>query len=571
MIMKKFLLAMAGLALACTASADWSTTVNDPVKLFPTGTNSYATDTRVSPDGTMWSYIYHPNTKDAESEMDIEHVVYEYRLQHYDKQGNPEFGELGMLVSDYSNWSYTVVDDLLYVDKEGNAILAVSDCRNSQDSKKSYTAYKVSPTGEMLWGENGVALTDPMNPDGFVAWMDITELTDGSIVFAWMVMNDDSSNSTYIYMQRLNKAGEPQWDLEKVAMKDEITGYPNLVSSDDNTFIMVYGRTSSKLLYARKMDFEAESVWGKDVRIYRGGWGQTPLQTLLTVVPSGDGGVLVSWTDDRAATQCESAYLSYVTSDGELGFAGASDEADVKLSYDGWRCFNLRACPAADGSGFYAFWRRTDGNQRFQGMQAQKVSKDGTLLWGDNGLEIEPAIVTTWGYTACQPTSDGGLCVFYEEYRDWYDQQCYAYRVDGEGKEVWNTGSVPCSVELRGATQLSAQEFGKTGEWLLSWTDGGTSAEDKGETYMVTRFNEDGTFGIPSAGVSVIESYAETLRFNGSDICGNVADGTEVTIYSIDGVSVATSVFSAGKASVNLPAGLYIAYVQGNAVKFVVK
>lgn len=566
--MKKFLLAMAGLALACTASADWSTTVNDPVKLFPTGTSSYATDTRASSDGTMWSYIYYPNTKYAEDEYETDKVIYEYRLQHYDKQGNPEFGELGMLVSDYSNWSYTVVDNLLHVDREGNAILAVSDCRNSSDHKKSYTAYKVSPTGEMLWGEDGVALTDPMNPSGLLAWMDICELDDGSFVFAWMDMAED--NSTHVYMQRLNKAGEPQWDLNKVAMTSEVTGYPNLVPSEDNTFIMVYGRTASTILYARKMDFEAESVWGKDVRIYRGGWGQIPLQVLLSVVPSGDGGVLVSWTDDRAATMVESAYLSYVTSDGELGFAGASDEADVKLSYDGWRCFNLKACPAADGSGFYAVWRRTDGNQHFQGIQAQKVSKDGTLLWSDNGLEIEPTIDSSWGYTSCQPTSDGGLCVFYEEYRGWTDQQCFAYRVDAEGNEVW-TGSIPLSLEGRGASNLESQEFGKTGQWLLQWTDGGTGGEDNKDTYFVTRFNENGSFGDPSTSVSIIESGAETLRFNGTAICGNMADGTEVTVYSIDGVSIATSVFSAGKASVSLPAGLYIAYVQGKAVKFVVK
>ncbi len=560
---------MAGLALAFTASADWSRTVEDPVKLFPTGTSSYATDVKVAPDGTIWSYIYYPNTEHAEDEYDIDKVVYEYRLQHYDKDGNPQFGDMGLLVSDYSNWSYTVVDDLLYVDRHGNAILIVSDCRNSGESKKSYTAYKVSPSGEMLWGHDGVPVSDPLKPDGLVAWMNVVELTDGSFVFAWMGMEEDGT--TRLYMQRLNEAGEAQWDLSKVSITDEISGYPHLVPSVDNTFIMVYGRTASTILYARKMDFEAESVWGKDVRIYRGGWGSVPLQTLLSVVPSGDGGALIAWTDDRAATRFESAYLSYVTSDGELGFAGASDEADVKLCYDGWRSFSVQACPATDGSGFYAFWRRTDGNQRYQGFKAQKVSKEGELLWGDDAVEIVPAIDTAYGYPSLQPTGDGGACAFYEEYREYFDQQGYAHRFDSEGKSVWDSGSIPVTLAGRGAAQLRSYQYMEPGKWLLTWTDGGTGADDKEETFLMTRFNEDGVFGDPGSGVQKYGVAPETLVFNGKAICGDMADGTELAVYSVDGMRVAVSSFSSGVAPVDLPAGMYMVNVYGRTLKFMVK
>lgn len=95
--------------------------------------------------------------------------------------------------------------------------------------------------------------------------------------------------------------------------------YPYLINSGDNQFILVYAKGSNQDLYARKIDFDGTSVWPEDTRIYRGGFGSIPLWTILNVQPSGDGGVILSWNDDRYYTNTESAYLSYVKPNGELG------------------------------------------------------------------------------------------------------------------------------------------------------------------------------------------------------------------------------------------------------------
>lgn len=564
--MNRFLLLLSGLAVSSAAMADWGTSDADPVKLFPTGTNSYATELKVASDGSSWAMIYHPNLRNASDETDISNVVYEYRLQHFDPAGNPTFPEEGMLLCDYSNWSYTVVNDYLMADSDGNAIVAVSDCRNSENGKRSYTVYKVSPDGTQLWGEDGVPLTDSDSPADFLAYMTMVQLEDGSYVFAWEEIGQDGAS--HIYMQRLNGDGDPQWDTDMVAMTEEVTGYPYLVNSGDNTCILVYGKTPSIVLYARKIDFEAESVWGKDIRIYRGGFGQTPLQTILGVRPAGNGGVLVSWTDDRNGTNIESPYISYVTADGKLAFAGQSDDGDVKLTYDGWRSFNLSAVPAADGSCFYAVWRTTDNDQKFQGLSMQKISLDGDLLWGDEGLDIEEPRVTSLGYVSLQQCGPDGACAFYEEYRSYFDQQCFAARFDADGNLTWPEGKIALSTPERQASSLASQPYAD-GSWVYTWTDGGTSAEDKETTYCMGLLNPDGTLGKEGTSVAMETARIDRLSFDGTALHG--ADGAEVQVYTALGTMVAAYRLTGGSAAVSLPAGLYLATSGDQSVKFAVR
>lgn len=571
--MKKFILMLAGLSMASAASADWGTDISNPVTIFPTGTSSYATVVKATPDGGAWALIYHPNLRNAEDEMDIDHVVYEYRLQRFDKNGNAVFDNDGILISDYNNISYTVVNEYLLADSEGNAVLAVADCRNSEGHSRSYTAYKVAPDGTMLWDEDGVAISDPLTPADFAACMQMVELEDHSYVFAWTEMNY-ADQAEHIHMQRLSNDGKTLWDDKALAMTDEVTSYPYLVNSGDNTCIMVYARTASKILYARKLDFEGENVWGKDVRIYRGGWGKTPIQTQISVCKSGDGGVLVAWTDDRTGSRIETPYLSYVTADGKLGFSGVSDEADAKLTYNEWRSFNLVAVPAADGSGFFTMWRRTDNDQRFQGISVQKVDKKGELLWGDDALDlVEPKEHISLGFTSIQAAGESDACGFFMEYRSYFDQSGYAVRFDSEGKPVWseNNGVIELTQPERNAASLASQPIPGQDAYIINWTDSGTSGDDKATSYYMARFDENGKFGLPSSAVEM-STPENGLSFANGELRADLADGTAVDVYDITGAKVTSATIRNGKAAADLNAGLYIATAgTGNTVKFIVK
>lgn len=383
---------------------------NQGIPIVTEGTSIYDNKTVVGKDGTTYFLGYCPNLKEAEDEYDTDNVVYEYRLQAIDKNGVRKFGDLGLLISDYPNRSYCVVNDYLYLDKEGNIIVVVFDARahEYEDLMGAY-AYKISPEGEMLWGEDGVLLG---NGRDLVAAMRMVELTDGSIVFAWMRSH---GQLLAIDLQRITAKGEPQWEPTEVGLNDETVTYqyPYLVDAGMNQFILVYAKGGAQDLYARKMDFDGTSVWSEDTRIYRGGWGSIPLWTILDVKPSGDGGVILGWNDDRNMTNIETAYMSYVTKDGEIGFSGASDNGDVKLNYSEFRNFNCKVMADPAGDGFLAFWRETSEGQSWQRMVMQKVSKEGELLYGDEGVMIADFEETNFGYNSIQPGNEGEAALFY--------------------------------------------------------------------------------------------------------------------------------------------------------------
>lgn len=383
---------------------------NQGIPIVTEGTSIYDNKTVVGKDGTTYFLGYCPNLKEAEDEYDTDNVVYEYRLQAIDKNGVRKFGDLGLLISDYPNRSYCVVNDYLYLDKEGNIIVVVFDARahEYEDLMGAY-AYKISPEGEMLWGEDGVLLG---NGRDLVAAMRMVELTDGSIVFAWMRSH---GQLLAIDLQRITAKGERQWEPTEVGLNDETITYqyPYLVDAGMNQFILVYAKGGAQDLYARKMDFDGTSVWSEDTRIYRGGWGSIPLWTILDVKPSGDGGVILGWNDDRNMTNIETAYMSYVTKDGEIGFSGASDNGDVKLNYSEFRNFNCKVMADPAGDGFLAFWRETSEGQSWQRMVMQKVSKEGELLYGDEGVMIADFEETNFGYNSIQPGNEGEAALFY--------------------------------------------------------------------------------------------------------------------------------------------------------------
>lgn len=383
---------------------------NQGIPIVTEGTSIYDNKTVVGKDGTTYFLGYCPNLKEAEDEYDTDNVVYEYRLQAIDKNGVRKFGDLGLLISDYPNRSYCVVNDYIYLDKEGNIIVVVFDARahEYEDLMGAY-AYKISPEGEKLWGEDGVLLG---NGRDLVAAMRMVELTDGSIVFAWMRSH---GQLLAIDLQRITAKGEPQWEPTEVGLNDETVTYqyPYLVDAGMNQFILVYAKGGAQDLYARKMDFDGTSVWSEDTRIYRGGWGSIPLWTILDVKPSGDGGVILGWNDDRSMTNIETAYMSYVTKDGEIGFSGASDNGDVKLNYSEFRNFNCKVMADPAGDGFLAFWRETSEGQSWQRMVMQKVSKEGELLYGDEGVMIADFEETNFGYNSIQPGNEGEAALFY--------------------------------------------------------------------------------------------------------------------------------------------------------------
>ena len=226
MRMKKTLLIVVAAVLSCiSAVAQWNSNNAVNMLAWPEGKSYYSNEMKMAPDGSVWLAVNHPSVNGVATS-----------LQLFDANGNKKFAE-PLLVSDYPSRTWTSCSQFLFVDRDGNAIVAVYDWRMGATDFEGYTVYKVSPEGEFLWGEDGITL-EGENVYDLVAAMSICQLADGSYVFAWMHNRDGNFNMMSIEMQRISAEGEMLWNAEDVRLYDETSNYmyPYVIDGGNNGY-----------------------------------------------------------------------------------------------------------------------------------------------------------------------------------------------------------------------------------------------------------------------------------------------------------------------------------------------
>lgn len=497
--MKKFYTLFA-VAVFCsaTAYAQWSTDRDVATTIFPTDRNIYSNEVCVGVDGTIWFFCDNPASDSMDSIYTTSYVM---RVQAFTPEGERKFGDTGLELSSYDNQSWTVCNQYMCANRDSTVTIVVHDRRNSTDGTMNYTAYRLRPDGTHVWDEDGVPVDNAMSNSSNAA-MSICELEDGSNIFAWLWVNTSSAVS----LQKITKEGEPMWDPSETKLAGSYNDFPYVVDAGNNQFILVWGRSSSEYLTAMKYNADGTQAWNKRVTIYDGGFGISPLWTFLDVKPSGDGGVICAWFDDRAATNVPSVYMAYVKNDGTLGFTNAEGGADIKLSYSGWNQYAPDVYPDGQGTGFLAVYEQTSAGQSYGNIAIQHVSMEGELLYGDEGIELmrlddEPKSV---GYTSIKSGKDGTFAVFYQTHYTYYNTLCeMSIRNLSDGEPRSEADSV-ISIVDGGRWRASLMSFADFNRecWYAYWSDNGSSPDDKRDAYCLQRIGFDGSM----PGVSSLNS-----------------------------------------------------------------
>ena len=160
-----------GLVLAwwCAgASAQWT---DDAALNTPVETGAHDQDViklGVAPDGSSWVGWF-----------DFRPGGIQVRVQRLGAEGVATFAPGGLLVSDHPQNTF-VVDWDLDADNDGNCMLTFVDVRNGGDFD-AY-AYLIAPDGTMLWGDDGVTVSDNTE---FEADPRIIQNTDGDYLVVW--------------------------------------------------------------------------------------------------------------------------------------------------------------------------------------------------------------------------------------------------------------------------------------------------------------------------------------------------------------------------------------------------
>ena len=393
---------------------------------------------------------------------------YDVYLQRVDSAGQAQWAHNGILLAD-RNFSWTMDYDL-DMDTTGNALVTFRD----ENQFGTYIiATKVSPEGVQLWGDSGVQLG---NGTAFVAAPKIAGTTDGYAVVAWT--NDDG-----IKLQRLDADGAPTWDPEVTIdpMGADSVSASDLEAAEAGGVIisMVRGFMSPKHLHAQKFDSDGAALWGATpMAVFDGGALQTA--NFPQFIPDGSGGAVFSWYSVSAGLQC---HAQRVLADGTEQF-GHNGVIVSTLQRD-------RTMPAVSFNPTteetFVFWREETLNQF--GVYGQKLGPNGTRLWTNNGLTIEPMSTTELVQVRQIAHADGAIA-FWVETLSFGDQRIHAARVDGNGAFVWDSEMADVSTVASSVSRLAVASVGEEGA-VAAWSDGRNDAND----VYGQNINSDGTLG----------------------------------------------------------------------------
>lgn len=333
---------------------------------------------------------------------------YQVWLQLFSAQGETLWpAPAGILVSNHAQASW-VGDYDMTVDASGNAIIAFPDIRNA--GINNIYVYKISPEGTFLWGADGISLSadttagyDNMVPVLFSS-------NDHSTYVAWQRMGD----STSIKMNRLSPTGDKLWGENGVTISAFNGSYtwPQIIQSDaDNILLKYYFDTGDYPITIRRINVAKYDTGGQRLwnAVITDAGGIAIWQQDIPFESDGAGGGILAWYDDRDSNMIQNVYAQRVNSAGTVTMPEDGALITVDAGNQQWY---PRLAVDTSIQRIYAFYRVTDAGENNSGLGRQLLDYSGNRLWGNTApmiINIGPNNCDTIG---AYLTSNGAVCLY---------------------------------------------------------------------------------------------------------------------------------------------------------------
>jgi hypothetical protein len=442
---KTILLLLAASVFSLSAQAQWSANPSQNLAIRDVaGTGEVLP--RISPalNGGTWVSWFET----------VATTNYQMRLQLLDANGRPQLGATGMLVSNQPQGTALYRYDLK-TDNLGNAILAFQDMRLA--GANQCVVYKISPTGQQLWGANGVALLDAAATSGLSPAIGIT--SGNNVVIGWNASGAASATrgTKAVPLVKLLAAGVALWStpvvIEAPTRRFSRPSFVAVPGSED-VVVQYVEETGSGLgistVYAQRYNASGAAVWAAPVRV----------------------------------------------SDKTIGFAAFPE-------------------PVADGSGgFYVLLGSGNpANANLGDMYAQRILADGSQPWGITGTEILTGTATARIGGALQyVVARNEVWAVVNELNSSQSNSGFTVQrlAPATGVAQLGTGGLP--VQAVSANYYSAQTLRDTGTGLIITYTENTSSLNR--ALWATKVNYLGQPAFPAATPSIALSSITSPKTN---------------------------------------------------------
>ncbi len=408
---------------------------------------------------------------------------YDVRLQRLDARGVELWPRQGILIS-ANPQSSSLVDWDLLCDRDDHCVLAFTDTRAGSDL--DVYAYRVDPSGAMVWGANGVTLS---NNSDYEPSPKLCETSDGHFVCAWA-----NTGAADLRVQRIDRAGNLLYPANGRSIPGDAGAVPafcRLVAADNGGFILSWVRALAfnglKHVHAQKFDAAGTPLWGGGTRLPIFDQASVPIAHEPRLLADGSGGAIFAW--HFALGQSFSVRAQRVLANGTEVFPHNGVDACTNASSK----FDPALAWHAPSHSLFVAWNERNLAQSQWGISVQKLDAAGTRLFGGSGLVLLPVNGVVKYAPVCAPLGEGVVCTVLEESLGGLSDKLRSFRVSAAGQLVWNT---PIDVSLFVSDKLRmSNTVTPSGVVLNVWTD---LRQDNGDV-VAQNLNPDGTLGDATA------------------------------------------------------------------------
>jgi hypothetical protein len=367
-------------------------------------------------------------------------------------------------------------------DGAGGAIVAWEDERAGD---RDVYAQRIDVNGVALWTTDGVAVCKAAGDQhlyhsstGTTGFTPILPDGEGGVFLVWQDARFFAARRRDIYFQRLDADGNAYFPQDgiPIAQGTGMEDQPTMCRDGSGGVIVVWQDKNSDPvfydLWGQRVDGDGHALWsgGAPLPLIETGWDQDA----PTIVPDGNGGAFLAWTDSRS--NLNDVYAQRLDAN---GCALWPSEVVVAQSSNGQDAITIRR--AADGHPVLSWVDRRFGTPD---IYAQKLdAASGAALWTPGGLVVCNAAESQYR-PALASDGAGGAFVGWYDFRNApsgppWNLDIYVQRVLANGTPAWIADGVStCSApDAQRDADIWSDGYGGV---FVAWEDNrsGTGHED---------------------------------------------------------------------------------------------
>lgn len=413
------------------ASLAWAGWPSDPSTNVPVDTLAYAGVPSITSDGAGGTIVVWYGHRNSLTVL---------LAQRLDASGQFLWSPDGVPVAPTGVLGYA--NPQVTADGAGGAIVAWAAVEGSIGD---VYAQRINSIGELQWGGAGVPVCMAV---GIQSGVVLTSDDAGGAIVAWYDRRAPISpgipQDVQVYAQRISANGVPLWLTDGIAASAGAgeQAPQQIIPDGAGGAILVWhgGRRSTvdqlEDVYAQRLSATGAPLWGANGVAVCSALGA---QTYPKVASDGAGGAFVAWADKRSGAPGEDQFDAYAQHLDATGVPLWTPDGAAICALPGSQ-FVHRLMPDGAGGVFMVWMDKRSGVYH---VYAQRLDGAGAAQWTTNGTLLSDVEHAQTG-AHLVPDGAGGAFVLWTDYES-SDPKIYAQRVSANGSQLWGAGGLALS------------------------------------------------------------------------------------------------------------------------------